>query len=163
MKELMKKMLIELPIRAQQKTQDKDEETSTFKDPEYQTMKLPDLKPMPKRGGIPYGINPEMLEIIRYPDSNSMGMRGNNKLQFERITRKNWFNGKNGNRDETERNGEYFLRENLKYIPRAFPEKRHYEYARLLMAPKLDKDNEALQNRALEEAFEKVRVAYSKI
>ena len=158
MKELMKKLLIELPIRAQQKTQDKDEETSTFKSPEYQTMKLPDLKPMPKRSGTPYGINPEMLGIIRYPETNSMGMRGNNKLQFERITRKNWFNGKNGNRDESEGNGEDFLRENLQYIPRA--SKRHYEYAKLLMmAPNLDKDNEALQNRALEQTFEKVRVA----
>ena len=38
MKELMKKLLIELPIRAQQKTQDKDEEASTFENPEYQTM-----------------------------------------------------------------------------------------------------------------------------
>ena len=158
MKELMKKLLIELPIRPQQKTQDKDEETSTFKNPEYQTMKLPDLKPMPKRSGTPYGINPEMLGIIRYPETNSMGMRGNNKLQFERITRKNWFNGKNGNRDESEGNGEDFLRENLQYIPRA--SKRHYEYAKLLMmAPNLDKDNEALQNRALEQTFEKVRVA----
>ena len=98
-----------------------------------------------------------MLGIIRYPDSNLMGMRGKNKLQFERITRKNGFNGINGNQDETEGNGESFLRANLKYIPRAW--KRHYEYARLLMAPNLDKDNEALQNRALEEAFEKVRVA----
>ena len=154
MKVLMKKLLTELPIRAQQKTQDKDEETSTFKSPEYQTMKLPDLKPMPKRSGTPYGINPEMLGIIRYPDSNSMGMRGHNKLQFERITRKNWVNGINGNRDESERNGDDFLRE---HTPRA--SKRHYEYARLLMAPNLDKNNEALQNRALEETFEKVRVA----
>ena len=156
MKELMKKLLIELQIRPQQKAQDKDEETSTFKNPEYQTMTLPDLKPMPKRSGTPYGINPEMLGIIRYPDSNSMGMRGNNKLQFERITRKNLFNGINGNRDETEGNGEYFLRANLQYIPRAW--KRHYEYARLLMAPNLDKYNEAFQNRTLEETFEKVRV-----
>ena len=157
MKELMKKLLIELPIRAQQKTQDKDEETSTFKNPEYQTMKLPDLKPISKRSGTSYGINPEMLGIIRYPDSNSMGMRGNNKLQFERITRKNWFNGNYGDQDEAAGNGEDFLRENLQYIPRA--SKRHYEYARLLMAPDLDKDNEAIQNRALEETFEKVRVA----
>ena len=157
MKELMKKLLVELPIRPQQKTQDKDEEASNFKNPAYQTMNFRDLKPLPKRSGTPYGINPEMLGIIRYPDSNLMGMRGKNKLQFERITRKNGFNGINGNQDETEGNGESFLRANLKYIPRAW--KRHYEYARLLMAPNLDKDNEALPNRTLEETFEKVRVA----
>ena len=90
-----------------------------------------------------------------------MGKRGNNKLQFERITRKNGFNGINGNRDETEGNHKDFLRANLHYKPRAW--KRHFEFARLLMAPKLDKDNEAIQNRTLEETFEKVRVAKSKI
>ena len=165
MKELMKKLLIELPIHPQQKTQDKDEETSTLKNPGSQTMKLTDLKPMPKQSGAPYGINPEMLDIIRLPNSlpnfNSMGKRGNNKLQFERITRKNGFNGINGNRDETEGNHKDFLRANLHYKPRAW--KRHFEFARLLMAPKLDKDNEAIPNRALEEAFEKVRVVQGKI
>ena len=148
-------MLIELTIRPQLKTQDIDEETSIFKGPKYQIMKLEDLKPTPKRSGTPYGINPKMLRIIRYPDSTEM--RGNNKLQFERITRKNWFNGINGNRDETEENGKDLLRANVQYIPRAW--KRHYEYARLLMAPDLEEDNEAHQNRTLEETFKKVRVA----
>ena len=165
MKELMKKLFIELPIHPQKKTQDKDEETSTLKNPGSQTMKLTDLKPMPKQSGAPYGINPEMLGIIRLPNSlpnfNSMGKRGNNKLQFERITRKNGFNGINGNRDEMEGNHKDFLRANLHYKPRAW--KRHYEFAKLLMAPKLDKDNEAIQNRTLEETFEKVRVAHGKI
>ena len=155
MNEIRKQLSLELTIRPQLKTHDIDEETSIFKGPKYQIMKLEELKPTPKRSGNPYGINPKMLRIIRYPDSTEM--RGNNKLQFERITRKNWFNGINGNRDVTEDNGKDLLRANSQYMPLA--SKRHYEYARLLMAPNLEEDNEAHQNRTLEETFKKVRVA----
>ena len=158
MKELMKKLLIELPRLPQAEAQNKDERTSTVESPESQTLKLPEVTPLSKRGQTPYGIGPELLRSIRSSDSRLM--YGSDKGQFQRITRGIWSNGINESGNELEGNGKDDLQPNLQFIPRAL--KRQNGFARLLKTAHSAKDNEALQNHPLDETLGKVRIFYIK-
>ena len=128
MKELMKKLLIELPRLPKHEDQNKDERTSTVVNPESQTLNFREVKPLSKRGQALYGIGHELLRSIRSSDSRVM--YGSDKGQFQRITRGIWGNWINARGIETEGNGKDDLRPNLQYIPRA--PKRQNGFARLL-------------------------------
>ena len=159
MKELLKKLLIELPRLPKQEAQNKDERTSSVENPEYQTLKLTGVSPMSKRGQALYGIGPELLRSIR--SSGSRVMYGSDKGQFQRITRGIRSNGMNESGNELEGNGKDDWQPNLQYIPRAL--KRQNGFARLLLIANSAKDNAALQNHPLEEILVKVRIMYINI
>ena len=159
MKELMKKLLIELPRLPKHEDQNKDERTSTVLNPESQTLNFREVKPLSKRGQALYGIGHELLRSIRSSDSRVM--YGSDKGQFQRITRGIWGNWINERGIKREGNGKDDLRPNLQYIPRA--PKRQNGFARLLKIAQSAKDNEALQNHPLEEILGKVRIMYISI
>ena len=159
MKELMTKLLIELPRLPQPEAQNKDDRTSTVESPESQTLKLPEVTPLSKRGQAPYGIGPELLRSIRSSDSRLM--YGSDKGQFQRITRGIWSNGINESGNELEGNGKDDLQPNLQFIPRAL--KRQNGFARLLATAHSAKDDEALQNHPLDETLGKVSIIYINI
>ena len=158
MKELMKKLLIELPRLPQPEAQNKDERKSTVESPESQTLKLPEVTPLSKRSQAPY-VNPEILRSIRSSDSRLM--YGSDKGQFQRITRGIWSNGINESGNELEGNGKDDLQPNLEFIPRAL--KRQNGFARLLATAHSAKDDEALQNHPLDETLGKVSIIYINI
>ena len=159
MKELMTKLLIELPRLPQPEAQNKDDRTSTVESPESQTLKLPEVTPLSKRGQAPHGIGPELLRSIRSSDSRLM--YGSDKGQFQRITRGIWSNGINEGGNEWEGNGKDDLQPNLQFIPRAL--KRQNGFARLLATAHSAKDDEALQNHPLDETLGKVSIIYINI
>ena len=159
MKELMKKLLIELPRLPKHEDQNKDERTSTVVDPESQTLNFREVKPLSKRGQALYGIGHELLRSIRSSDSRVM--YGSDKGQFQRITRGIWSNGINESGNEFEGNGKDDFQPNLQYIPRAL--KRQNGFARLLKIAHSVKDNEALQNHPLDETLGKVSIIYINI
>ena len=154
MKELMKKLLIELPRLPQPEAENKDERTSTVESPGSQTLKLPEVKTLSKRSPAPYGIGHELLRSIRSSDSRLM--YGSDKGQFQRITRGIWSNGIIEGGNGLEENGRDDSQPNLQYIPRAL--KRQHGFARLLKTAHLAKDNEALQNDPLEDTLGKVSI-----
>ena len=158
MKELMKKLLIELPRLPKHEDQNKDERTSTVVDPESQTLNFREVKPLSKRGQALYGIGHELLRSIRSSDSRVM--YGSDKGQFQRITRGMLSNGANKSENELEGNGKDDVRPNLQNISRAL--KRHNGFARLLMTNHSAKD-EALQNHPFGDTIREVRIMYINI
>ena len=158
MKELMKKLLIEIPRLPQHEAQNNEDRTYTVENPESQNLKFPKVKPLSKRSQSPYGIGPELLRSIRSSDSRVM--YGSDKGQFQRITRGMLSNGVNKGESELEGNGKDDVRPNLQNIPRAL--KRHNGFARLLMTNHSAKD-EALQNHPFGDTIREVRIMYINI